>query len=226
MKIGILQAGLAPEVLKKTYEDYNLMFEKLLQGHNFSFQTFKVILNQFPISSTQQDAWIITGSKHGAYEELDWIKKLKIFLKTTYQQKIPIIGICFGHQILAEALGGKVEKFSGGWKIGFEKLRMQGISNGDDILSFYQDQVVKNPEESKVVGSTDFCKNAMLVYKNHAMSVQQHPEFTPEYVGKLLAERAYGIPQEVVTNAKENLHKKVSGGVLKKMVAFLKLHQH
>ena len=89
------------------------------------------------------DAWLITGSRHGAYEKLSWIPPLENFIRSAYKTKIPIVAICFGHQILAQALGGKVEKFKGGMKCGVEKLKFKGSTGENYILAWYGDQVTK-----------------------------------------------------------------------------------
>lgn len=225
MNIGILQAGQVPLTLKKTYGNYNQMFEKLLAGNEFSFTTFLVSHNVFPESPTTRDAWLITGSKHGAYERLDWIIALENFIRQVYKQQVPIVGVCFGHQILAKALGGKVEKFSGGWKVGFENLRIQEKKKQVSVLSFYQDQVVEIPNEAKVIGVTDFCKYAMLKYKDAALSIQQHPEFTPEFVRELIDEKQDIVPYIVRQQAKQTLHQKVDNDALEIIIKFLKKHK-
>ena len=118
MKIGILEAGHPPNELKGKFGTYGEMFIKLLNNYEFNFEIFDVENMNFPKSYSEADGWLITGSKHGAYENHPFIKPLEELIKNIYSKKIPIIGICFGHQIIAQALGGKVEKFDKGWSIG------------------------------------------------------------------------------------------------------------
>ena len=114
MKIGILQTGHSPDNMKDALGDYGDMFVKLLGGHGFDFQIWSVVDGDFPASAVDADGWLITGSKHGAYEDHDWIPPLEQLIRAIREAGRPLVGICFGHQIIAQALGGKVEKFAGG----------------------------------------------------------------------------------------------------------------
>eukprot|EP00581_Thalassiosira_minuscula_P023326 CAMPEP_0184433658 /NCGR_PEP_ID=MMETSP0738-20130409/404528_1 /TAXON_ID=385413 /ORGANISM="Thalassiosira miniscula, Strain CCMP1093" /LENGTH=115 /DNA_ID=CAMNT_0026799421 /DNA_START=44 /DNA_END=388 /DNA_ORIENTATION=- len=115
MKIGILLTGHAPEELEPHYGNYIEMFKSLLSGQDFEFEGYKVVDGEFPESVADADGWLITGSKHGVYEDHAWIPPLEGFIREAVTENIPIVGVCFGHQIIAQALGGKVEKFDGGW---------------------------------------------------------------------------------------------------------------
>ena len=115
MKIGILQTGHSPDDFRKELGDYGEMFTKLLDGHGLEFQIWSVVDGILPEGVGEADGWLITGSKHGAYEDHDWIPPLEDFIRDTYADGRPMIGVCFGHKILAQALGGTVEKFTGGW---------------------------------------------------------------------------------------------------------------
>ena len=114
MKIGILITGHTPDELKPDVGTYGDMFQRLLDGNGFTFDVYPVVDGVFPTGVDAADGWLITGSKHGAYEAHDWIPPLEQFIRDTYGDGRPMIGVCFGHQIIAQALGGKVEKFDGG----------------------------------------------------------------------------------------------------------------
>ena len=184
MKIGILQTGHVPEPLVAEHGEYPSMFARLLDGHGFTFETFPVVDNVFPDGVHACDAWLVTGSAHGAYEPHDFIAPLEDFIREAYAKDVPMAGICFGHQIMAQALGGKVVKFDGGWGVGHTEYRMPDRNR--TILAMHQDQVVGKPPEAEVIAATEFCKHAGLAYKGRAISFQPHPEFTPEYMRGLI----------------------------------------
>ncbi len=189
MKIGILQTGIVPEELSPNYGEYPDMFKTFLSGHDFEFQDFSVVNGVFPNSIEDCSGWLVTGSKHGAYEDHAWIPPLEDFIQEVYAANIPIVGICFGHQIMAQALGGKVEKFGGLWGMGTQEYSHPDGSKSK-LLAMHQDQVVEKPPEAKIIASNDFCKMAGLAYKNKAISFQPHPEFTHEFMEGLIKSRA------------------------------------
>ena len=115
MQIGILQTGESPDALRADMGDYPDFFETLLAGKGLTFRRWAVLRNDFPASVTDCDGWLITGSRFGAYEPHDWIPPLEDFIRAAYAAHVPVVGICFGHQIIAQAMGGKVEKYAGGW---------------------------------------------------------------------------------------------------------------
>lgn len=189
MKIGILQTGHLPEELSTRHGTYPDMFARLLSSHGFMFVTFHVVDGEFPSDIHQCHGWLITGSRHGAYEPHPWIPPLEEFIRKAYAAGVPLAGICFGHQIMAQALGGKVEKHAGGWGVGRNRYRMQG---GEEVVlhAMHQDQVTVRPPEVEVIASSEFCENAGFAYKGKAISFQPHPEFTSEFMRDLISVRA------------------------------------
>jgi GMP synthase (glutamine-hydrolysing) len=188
MKIGILQTGHIPEPLVEKHGSYPSMFERLLAGNGFEFETYVVVDNEFPSSIHSCDAWLITGSRHGAYEGHAFIPPLEAFIRDAYANSVPLVGICFGHQIMAQALGGKVVKYDGGWGVGQTTYKVG--ERELDLLALHQDQVIEKPDDAEVIASTDFCANAGLAYNGKAISFQPHPEFTTDYMRDLIELRS------------------------------------
>ncbi|UWR21449.1 type 1 glutamine amidotransferase [Sulfitobacter sp. S190] len=199
MKIGILQAGHSPQALFGPAGDYGSLFTKLLDGHGFDFEIFSVVDGVFPAGPQAADGWLITGSKHGAYEDLDWIAPLEDLIREIDAAKLPLVGICFGHQIIAQALGGKVVKFPGGWSVGRTEYMLDGKAVA--LNAWHQDQVIERPAAARVVGSSAFCENAMLAYGDQIWTVQAHPEFQSSFVDGLIRTRGKGVVPEAQLQA-------------------------
>ena len=184
MKIGILQCGHLDQGLKSDHGDFEDMFSAMLAGHGFEFENYLVVDSQFPEIVEECDGWLVTGSVHAAYEGFAWIARLEDFIREAYGKAIPIAGICFGHQVMAQALGGKVEKYSGGWGLGTQHYKL-GDTN-IELLASHQDQVVALPAQARVIATSEFCANAGLAYQGNALSFQPHPEFTPQFMRDLV----------------------------------------
>lgn len=190
MKIGILQTGYAPEALDLP-GDYPEMFADLLSGHGFTFASYRVVDMEFPATVRDCDGYVITGSKHGVYEDHAFIPPLEQFIRDAFDAGIPVAGICFGHQIMAHALGGRVEKFKGGWSTGPTDYQF-----GDKTVrlnAWHQDQVVTPPPGATTIASSPFCQYAGLAYGKTGFSVQAHPEYGASFIQGLIDHRGRGV---------------------------------
>jgi GMP synthase-like glutamine amidotransferase len=204
MRIGILKCGQSPETLRGELGDYDTMFETLLAGRGFDFASYHVEAMEFPASVHEAEGWLLTGSRHGVYEDHAFIPPLEEFIRHAYGEHVPLVGICFGHQIIAQALGGKVEKYAGGWAIGAQDYDFEG--QPVTLNAWHQDQVVERPQGARPIGANGFCENAALVYDDdRALTVQGHPEFGDAMIAGLIDHRSSTIPAELVTRAQARM---------------------
>jgi len=228
LKIGILITGNPPTETVGQYGSYADAFERLLGGHGFDFASWACLDGKFPNSINDADGWLITGSKFGAYEDLPWIPPLETFIRTAYAADIPLVGVCFGHQILAKALGGTVEKYSDGWSVGRVEYNLEGHSDPVPLYAWHQDQVVALPADAQVVGSTNFCQYAALAYGDNgekAYSIQPHPEFTEGFFTELFEARKSVLPDDAIAAASKSVksaQKTNSAAIATKMATFFK----
>ena len=218
MKIGLLETGLLNETFVDQYDPYPVMFAALLDRaqQGFENRTYSVIRGEMPESINECDGWLITGSRFGAYEKLDWMLALEEFIRKLHQGSVPLVGICFGHQIIAQALGGKVVESDKGWGIGLHYYRIDEAKEWMDeipelvgIYAFHQDQVVTLPPQASVFSSSDFCPYAGLSYGDSIISIQGHPEFEENYELALI--NTFGgnrVPQIVANEALQNIQEK------------------
>jgi GMP synthase-like glutamine amidotransferase len=203
MKIGILETGRPPKELQPKHGTYADMFARLLGGYGFDFDAYAVVDGVFPESVHSAEGWLITGSRHGVYEPHDWIPPLEELIRASLDEGVPMVGICFGHQIMAQAMGGKVEKFSGGWKVGGTDYTLGG--DRLRLIAWHQDQVVEKPEAAVCLGEAGGCQYAALAYGKSGLSLQPHPEFDPDFSRDLLRARGDILPEDVKEQAAGSL---------------------
>ena len=191
MRLGILQAGENSKNMPEGTPAYPELFTSLFDraGAGFDITFVQVRLGEFPQSVDEYDAYLVTGSAAGVYDELDWIAPLEDFIRSAYAAGKPLAGICFGHQVIANALGGKAEKSEKGWGCGVRTLPIidKGhIFTQDDqdstLLYMHQDQVTQAPPEATVLIGDDFCPVASFAIGDQVLCFQGHPEFTPQVI--------------------------------------------
>lgn len=228
MKIGILKTGHIPRRLADRHPDYDVMFMDLLAGRGLDFDVYDVEKGVFPDAVTAADGWLITGSACGAYEDHGWIPPLEDFIRGARAQSVRTIGICFGHQVLAQSMGARVEKFSGGRSMGAVDYELPDTGETLTLLAFHGDQVMTVPDGARVIASSSFCRIAGLAYDDDegrpwAMSLQPHPEFDARYEADLIDAYSNGLPEEAVEEAKASLTLSLSNDtVADRMAAFFK----
>lgn len=223
MQIGILQTGQAPDVLKPETGDYPDMFRQLLAGHGLTFRTWHVEAMEFPAGVHDADGWLITGSRHGAYEDHPFIRPLEAFIRDAHAAGVPVVGICFGHQIMAQAMGGRVERFAGGWAVGATDYDFGGERMV--LNAWHRDQVVEVPPGAEVLARNDACQVAALGYGDRMFSVQPHPEFAPSFIDGLMRTRGPGlVPDDRMAAARERLGAPLSApSMAGRIAAFFKM---
>ncbi|MDC0736783.1 type 1 glutamine amidotransferase [Cognatishimia sp. SS12] len=218
MKIGILQTGPFVQDMHEITGDYDAMFKMLLAGQDFTFEVWRVFEGDMPERTEACDGWLITGSKFGVYEDHDWIAPMEDFIRACVMEARPIVGICFGHQLIAQALGGTVEKFKGGWSVGRQMYDFGGVEL--PLNAWHQDQVVALPEGARVIASNDFCANAAIVYGDRALSFQAHPEFGPDAIEGLIQYVGPGkVPDAQLQAAADSLDEPTANEVIADQIA-------
>ena len=197
MKLAILETGRPPGDLATRFGDYPAMFATMLGGE-FDIATFDIAAGHFPSAPTH-DAYLITGSPAGVYEPLPWMNGLFEFIRAADRAKM--VGICFGHQAMAEALGGHVEKSDKGWGAGLHRYAIDRVEPWMDaaaeiaVPASHQDQVVMRPPDTKIIASSAFTPYAGLAWTGRpAISFQFHPEFSPGFARALITERFDRVP--------------------------------
>ncbi len=212
MKLAILDADILRDDLIDRYESYGAMFGRLFAevAPHWETRVFNVVAGDYP-EADDFDAYLITGSKHDAFSPEPWIVTLREYCRARYRQGCKLIGICFGHQLLAHALGGKAERSDKGWGLGRMTYRLcetpdfvEGFGTVA-LLASHQDQVTVLPPKARRLLQSDFCTNAAYYIPGRVLGIQPHPEFSAEYLEDLMAGRKDRVAEDTLSRALASL---------------------
>jgi len=207
MKIAILQCDSVLEKFQSRFGDYPEMIERMFDGVDplLSFDTYDCRQNQLPEDISKYDFYITTGSKASVYENLVWVQQLIEFVRRLDNNQKKLIGICFGHQIIALARGGKVEKSGKGWGLGMSRNRIisypEWIDNKPrriNILVSHQDQITELPTDTLLIAESDFCPFFIVQWGNNFLSIQGHPEWNSDYSRTIINNRRDIFPADQI----------------------------
>jgi GMP synthase (glutamine-hydrolysing) len=214
VKIGLLQCDhVAPEN-RSEFGDYSDFFSTLFHPYspNIILEIFDVQKDEYPHNPDQYTGFVCTGSSHSVWEDLPWINHLKQFVRDLYHNGNKFIGICFGHQMIAEALGGKCEKSERGWGVGVKEVAiyktqdwMKPKLDSYQLIVSHQDQISKLPENGEVLGGNEHCPCSLISVGRHFLGIQAHPEFIPAYSRRLMQSRINRIGPKTVQEAEKTL---------------------
>ena len=220
MKAALLICDHVPEELSKIHGTYVEMYADLFP--EIALQAYFVVDDEFP-SLEEYDIFIATGSKYSVYDDIPWIGKLKELVKEMYELQKTFIGICFGHQLIAESLGGKVERHESGYLIGVHDFTfntkvswMQPEAEGFKVLMLCQDQITVLPEGSRVLSESAECAIGMFTVGNTFLGIQGHPDFAKEYNRAIFESRAARIGPEKIEKANKSLEEEPSVPLLRR----------
>lgn len=199
MRLGILDCDrLDPDLADHFGPVYSEMFIKGFRAlaPELEFRIWSALDGELPDDLQECDAWLITGSRHDAYSDLPWIQALRAWIRLAHDADVKLAGVCFGHQVIAQALGGEVVKSTKGWGLGVSVHPMLATGSwmqpGLDqirILASHQDQVGLLPPGATRLAGNDFCPNFMFLQGDHIVAIQGHPEFSVEYNRALIERR-------------------------------------
>ncbi|MEM8937528.1 MAG: type 1 glutamine amidotransferase [Pseudomonadota bacterium] len=228
LRVAVLQTGRSADGTAVEHGDYDEMCKALILREPSEATTFAVLDGEFPSNVDAYDVYLVTGSAHGVYEDFDWIAPLESLIREIYERQKKLIGICFGHQIIAQALGGRVEKSDRGFGVGVMEYQLTDKSGGQRNVALYawhQDQVVAAPRGAEVIARSDFCEIAGLRYGDHGLTFQPHPEFTKDYMEALANIRRGGtITDEMSDEAIASLKQKVDADLIQDMLVEFMSH--
>ena len=237
MRIGILQADAVMEQFQPAHGNYPGMIAGILGraatelNLDVECRNYNVEHGIYPNATDECDAYVITGSKKSVYDDDPWIAALKEYTCELHQEEKKLVGLCFGHQLVAEALGGKTLGADVGWCVGIhesEVIQPQWFMSDDELDRFqlivsHKDQVVQLPEGAQLLASAEQCPNSMYCVGDHILTMQGHPEFTREYSRDLMEMRREILGVETYNEGVASLAKTLEKDIVARwIIRFIK----
>jgi GMP synthase-like glutamine amidotransferase len=219
MKIGLLKCDSVPRDLLSLNGDYSDMFQKLFSDYfeDVEITVYDVTQNEYPASLNEVAGYLSTGSRFSVNDEEPWIIRFRNFIETLFEERKKFVGICFGHQMIAHALGGRVVKSERGWGLGVKRVNilrdmpwMDPPLRGYELIVTHQDQVAVLPPGAVLLGENSHCPFSLYQLDDHFLSMQAHPEFEADFITQLLQTRLKSIGKKVIDDALKTLYRRTN----------------
>lgn len=230
MRVGLLLCGHVHSDLIGAFGDYPALFTDLFGSHDITIEPYDVV-DTAPPSADECDGWLVSGSAASAYDHLPWIPPVESFLRHVVADRVPTVAICFGHQLLAQALGGRVEHAPEGWGAGAHRYDLvgpprrwtdEGVPPAVRLIASHQDQVAVLPEGAELFARTEHCRIASYTVGGRALAIQPHPEYSVELSRQLSAIRRDLMGHDVADAAVASLDEPIDNALVGRwMAAFL-----
>jgi len=226
MKIGVLQVDAVLDEFQAEHGNYPDMFQDLLETAarelklSIEIAHYDIEHGNYPANIDECDGYIVTGSKKSVYDDEPWIHRFRDYVVELHAAEAKLVGICFGHQMIALALGGNTEAAGTGWGVGVhtsaliqDKPYMQPPLAHLSAIVSHKDQVTHLPPGAELLSTSDFCPNSMFQIGNHILAFQGHPEFSKDYSRALMDLRKEILGEEVYAKGVESLQQEIHGKV-------------
>jgi GMP synthase-like glutamine amidotransferase len=211
-RIGLLRCGRVHPAAREDGGCYPELFASLLAAYPLEITTFDADHGELPSSPDDLDGWIISGARASVLDAAGWLDDTAAFVGQALAAERPVVGVCFGHQLLAKLSGGRVERAAGGWGLGVLPYEVVGrqpwMTPAVDrfrLIASHEDQVVELPPDARLLASSDHCPNAMFALGARAVGVQAHPEFTVPGTRRLIDAREELVGVETAAAARTSL---------------------
>jgi GMP synthase-like glutamine amidotransferase len=214
LRVCILDNDNLDPAVVDPYVSYGAMTEKMFAaaGTRWQFDRFNTTRQEYPDSFDDYDAVLLTGSRADSFSDTPWVQALRARVTELLRQRKPLLGICFGHQLIAHCLGAQVGRAPQGWGMGrmtYDWCGPQPLTARSpatlSLLASHQDQVLTLPAGATLLARSDFCPVAAYQIDNHVFCVQPHPEFVEPYTEYLLDTRRARVGEAVHANGKAAL---------------------
>jgi GMP synthase-like glutamine amidotransferase len=216
LRLGLLQCDSLDPPHVHVAGDYDRLFTELLSRPGVEVVCYRADLGHLPSSLADCDAWVVPGSRQSVYDDIGWILDLRRLVARLLESERPLIGVCFGHQMIAQELGAPVARAEGGWNVGAVDYALHQQPPGDrsdadpssfTLIASHQDQVLELPPGAELVASAPTCPVAAFRAGPRVLTVQGHPEFGPELARSLYQSRVERIGAEPIATALASLER-------------------
>lgn len=206
MRLAILMTNTDESAFAQAHPKDGQKFSELLwrARPEWVFEVFPVKDNVFP-TALDFDGLLITGSPASVHDDAPWIVRLEALVRNAAERKLPMFGACFGHQVIARALGGEVIYNPDGWVLGKVETVFEPDGNPVELYAAHKEQVSRLPDNARITARSAGCEIAGFAIEDHILTTQYHPEMTARFMVSLLDAFSDDIGHKITEEAAQTL---------------------